>query len=82
MSSHAIEGISGLILTGLADSIAVVVLECTSLARFAEGTAIATEALVCVDDALLATFTCLVALASVNFTSFTSINGVIAAPVM
>ena len=82
MCSHTVEGIGWLVLARLADSIAVVILECARLTRFAEGSTVATEALVSIYDALLALFTCLVALACVDFTGFTGVNGVITAPVV
>lgn len=82
MCSHTVEGIGGLVLARLADSITVVILECASLTRLAEGATVATEALVGVYNTLLALFTSLVALACVNFTGFTGFNGVITAPVV
>lgn len=82
LSSHAVEGIGWLVLTRLADSVAEIILERASLAWLAEGTTVASEALVGVDNALLAAAALVVSLAGVDLASLALLNGVVTTPVM
>ena len=82
LGSLTVEGINWLVLTRLADSITVIVLEGTGLARLAEWAAIATEAFIGVDNTILAAFTAFVALAGIDFTRFTSVDRVGSTPVV